>query len=172
MAANGLEIQVQGQRSEELAKQLVNNLVIPQGNQVPPNQPSVKVEIDMDVVKRNQQQVDAGSSPWQLDPMQVAFTFATLQISPSGINGDPPIDFDSLKVKTNTGTDAVSCYTIKRITSPLFLTFPSFVESICFRINILCQLLSVVFIIAFRSSLILFLVYEQALDIHLCLNQI
>ena len=104
---NGLAIHVQGQRSEELAKQLVNNLVIPQGNQVLPNQPSVKVEIDMDVVKRNQQQVDAGSSPWQLDPMQVAFTFAALQISPSGINGDPPIDFDSLKVTTNTGTDAV-----------------------------------------------------------------
>lgn len=104
---NGLEIQVQGQRSEELARQLVNNLVIPQGNQVLPDQTSVKVETDMDVVKRNQQQVDAGSSPWQLDPMQVAFTFAVLQISPGGINGDPPIDFNSLKVTTNTGTEAM-----------------------------------------------------------------
>ena len=61
----------------------------------------------MDVVKSNQQQVDSGSSPWQLDPMQVAFTFAVLQITPSGINGTPPIDYDSLKVATNTGTDAV-----------------------------------------------------------------
>lgn len=104
---NGLEIHIQGQRSEELAKQLVNNLLIPHGNQVLPDQPLVKVEIDMDLVKRNQQQVDAGSSPWQLDPVQVAFTFAALQISPSGINGTPPIDLDSLKVTTNNGTDAV-----------------------------------------------------------------
>ena len=104
---NGLEIQVQGQRSEELARQLVNNLVMPQGDQVLPNQPSIQVEVDLDVVKRNQQQVDAGSSPWQLDPVQVAFTFAALQISPNGINGDPPIKFDSLKLTTNTGTDAV-----------------------------------------------------------------
>ncbi|HBW38280.1 sigma-E factor regulatory protein RseB domain-containing protein [Desulfosporosinus sp. BICA1-9] len=104
---NGLEIQVQGQRSEEFAKQLVNNLVIPQGNQDLPDQPSVKVEIDMDIVKRNQQQVDAGSSPWQIDPMQVAFTFAILQISPNGITGDPPIDYGSLTVSANTGTDAI-----------------------------------------------------------------
>jgi|SRR5680860_414527 len=104
---NDLEIQVQGQRAEELAKQLAPDMVIPQGNQILPNQPSVKVAIDMDIVKNNQQQVDSGSSPWQLDPMQVAFTFAALQISPSGINGTPPLDYDSLKVSTNTGTDAV-----------------------------------------------------------------
>ena len=103
----GLEIQVQGPRSEELAKQLVNNLVIPLGNQALPNQPSVKVDIDMDVVRRNQQQVDAGSSPWQIDPRQVAFTFAILQISPKGINGDPPIDYASLTISTNTGTDTI-----------------------------------------------------------------
>ncbi len=37
---NGLEIKVQGQRSEELAKQLTNNIVIPQVGQVLPNQPA------------------------------------------------------------------------------------------------------------------------------------
>ena len=61
----------------------------------------------MEIVKNNQQQVDAGSSPWQLDPVQVAFTFAILQISPEGINGEPPLDYKSFKVSTNTGTDAV-----------------------------------------------------------------
>lgn len=86
---NGLDIQIQGQQSEELAKQLTSNLIIPQGNPALPTQPSVKVEIDMDVVQQNQQQVDAGSSPWQLDPMQVAFTFAALKISPSGVTGTP-----------------------------------------------------------------------------------
>jgi len=104
---NDLEILVQGQRTEELAKQLVPNLVIPQGNQGLPNQPTVKVAPDMEIVKNNQQQVDSGSNPWQLDPAQVAFTFAILQISPERINGDPPINYDSLTISTNTGTDAV-----------------------------------------------------------------
>ncbi|EGW39586.1 sigma-E factor regulatory protein RseB domain-containing protein [Desulfosporosinus sp. OT] len=104
---NGLEILVQGQRSEELAMQLANDLIIPQSNQALPNQPSINVAADMDVVKQNQQQVDSGSSPWQLDPLQVAFTFAVLQISPGGIKGDPPLDFNSLKITTNTGTDTV-----------------------------------------------------------------
>ena len=103
---NGLEINIQGQRTEELAKQLAKTIVIPQPGQVLPDQPSVKVEIDMEVVKNNQQQVDAGSSPWQLDPVQVAFTFAALQISPEGIQGEPPLDFNSLKITSNTGTDA------------------------------------------------------------------
>lgn len=102
-----LEINVQGQRSEELAKQLSNNIVIPQSSQVLPNQPTIKVEIDMEIVKNNQKQVDAGSSPWQLDPAQVAFTFAVLQISPKGIQGEPPLDYNSLKIISNTGTDAV-----------------------------------------------------------------
>lgn len=104
---NGLEIKVQGERTHELAKQLTNTIVIPQVGQALPNQPSVKVEIDMEIVKNNQQQVDSGSSPWQLDPAQVAFTFAILQISPEGIQGEPPLDYNSLKVTSNTGSDAV-----------------------------------------------------------------
>lgn len=104
---NGLEINIQGHRSEELAKQFAKKIVIPQHGQALPNQPSVKVEIDMEVVKNNQQQVDAGSSPWQLDPTQVAFTFAVLQIYPEGIQGEPPLDFKSLKISSNTGTDAM-----------------------------------------------------------------
>ncbi|MHB8072741.1 hypothetical protein [Desulfosporosinus fructosivorans] len=82
-------------------------MVIPQSGQVLPNQPTVKVEIDMEIVKNNQKQVDAGSSPWQLDPVQVAFTFAVLQISPEGIEGEPPLDYNSLKFISNTGTDAL-----------------------------------------------------------------
>ncbi|MGI6120379.1 MAG: LolA family protein [Desulfosporosinus sp.] len=104
---NELEITVQGERTEELAKQLSNTIVIPQVGQTFPKQPSVKVEIDMEVVKNNQQQVDAGSSPWQLDPAQVAYTFAILQISPEGIQGEPPLNYNSLKVTLNTGTDAI-----------------------------------------------------------------
>jgi hypothetical protein len=105
----GLEIKVQGQRTEELAKQLSNSLVVtPPANQaLSHDQPAIKVEVDMEIVKRNQQQVDSGSSPWQLDPVQVAFTFTSLQISPNGINGEPPLAYNSLKVASNNGSDAV-----------------------------------------------------------------
>lgn len=104
----GLEIRVQGQRTEELAKQLTPNLeVTPKVGQATPKQPSIPVAIDREVVKNNQQQVDAGSSPWQLDPLQVAFTFAALQISPEGIKGEPPLDYETLKLVENNGRDAV-----------------------------------------------------------------
>lgn len=104
----GLEIRVQGQRAEELAKQLTPNLeVTPKESQTAPKRPFIPVEVDMEVVKNNQQQVDAGSSPWQLDPMQVAFTFAALQISPEGIKGEPPLDYKTLKLVENNGQDAV-----------------------------------------------------------------
>ncbi|TGE31011.1 sigma-E factor regulatory protein RseB domain-containing protein [Desulfosporosinus sp. Sb-LF] len=103
---NGLELKVQGQRAEELAKQIANTIKMPD-SQVLPNQPTVKVEVDMEIVKRNQQQVDAGSSPWQLDPVQVAFTFAITQISPGGITGNPSINFNSLDITSNNGTEAV-----------------------------------------------------------------
>ncbi len=104
---NGLEIKIEGARAEEFAKELVPTLVMPQAGQQTNNQPMIKVNVDLEIVKRNQQQVDAGSSPWQLDPAQVAFTFAATQISPQGIKGEPPINFDSLKIVSNTGTEAV-----------------------------------------------------------------
>lgn len=104
---NGLEIKVQGQRTEEFAKQIAASLVIPEKGQALPTEPQVRVNIDMEVVKNNQQQVDAGSSPWQLDPVQVAFTFAALQISPEGINGEPPLDYDALNLSENNGELAV-----------------------------------------------------------------
>lgn len=108
---NGLEIKIQGARAEKFAKELAPTLVLPQAGQQPNNQPMVKVEVDLEIVKRNQQQVDAGSSPWQLDPVQVAFTFAATHISPQGIMGKPPLDFDALKVTSNTGTEAVVAIT-------------------------------------------------------------
>ncbi|WP_407312793.1 hypothetical protein [Desulfosporosinus sp. SB140] len=104
---DGLEIKVQGERAEELAKQLNDKLTLPQAGQGIAQAPAQIVTVDMDVEKRNQQQVDAGSSPWQLDPMQVAYTFVTLKMSPGGITGTPPLDYTSLKLTTNNGTEAV-----------------------------------------------------------------
>lgn len=105
---DGLEIKVQGERAEELAKQISSTLnLTPQSGQTTPDQDIVSVEINMEIVKNNQQQVDSGSSPWQLDPIQVAFTFVALKISPEGINGEPPLDFNALKLTENDGKKAV-----------------------------------------------------------------
>ncbi|MDQ7092031.1 sigma-E factor regulatory protein RseB domain-containing protein [Desulfosporosinus sp. PR] len=104
---DGLEIKVQGKRAEDLAKQLNDKLVLPQAGQGISPTPAQEVTVDMEVEKRNQQQVDAGSSPWQLDPTQVAFTFVALKMSPGGINGNPPLAYTSLKLTTNTGKEAI-----------------------------------------------------------------
>lgn len=102
-----LEILIQGERAEELAKQLSTNLdFTPQVGPLP-QEGVIPVEIDREVVKNSQQQVDAGSSPWQLDPTQVAFTFVALKISPEGITGEPPLDYNALQLTDNDGKKAV-----------------------------------------------------------------
>ena len=102
-----LEILVQGERVEELAKQLSTSLdFTPQVGPLP-QEGVIPVEVDREVVKNSQQQVDAGSSPWQLDPTQVAFTFVALKISPEGITGEPPLDYNALQLTDNDGKKAV-----------------------------------------------------------------
>ena len=61
----------------------------------------------MDLVKADQQQVDRGSSPWQLDPEQVALTFVNLMVSPEGIVGEPRIKEESFKLKINNGIESM-----------------------------------------------------------------
>jgi hypothetical protein len=61
----------------------------------------------MDIVKADQQQADRGSSPWQLDPLQVSLTFVNLKVSPEGIVGEPQIGAASFKTAINNGVQAV-----------------------------------------------------------------
>ena len=61
-------------------------------------EPQIKVPVDLDVIKNDQEQVDKGHSPWQLDPLQVTMTFVGLAISPEGIYGDFPVDTDDLEI--------------------------------------------------------------------------
>ncbi|HPW00272.1 MAG TPA: hypothetical protein PLP20_04350, partial [Oscillospiraceae bacterium] len=70
-------------------------------------QPQIKVPVDMGVEKADQRSVDAGSSPWRLDPVYVAQVFASLQLSPEGITGDYPIAYEDLSLTENTGVKAV-----------------------------------------------------------------
>jgi len=70
--------------------------------------PQVVVPVDLTVEKNSQQSVDAGHSPWRLDPVFVTQVFASLLISPEGITGDYPIAYDNIKIIKNNGAEAVA----------------------------------------------------------------
>jgi len=72
-----------------------------------PSKPQIEVPVDLEVEGNDQKSVDAGSSPWKLDPAFVTQIFVSLQISPEGITGDYPIQYEDLKVTQNTGNEAV-----------------------------------------------------------------
>ena len=72
-----------------------------------PRTPEIEVPYDITVVENTQQSVDQGHSPWNLDPVFVAQVFASLQLSPEGIVGDYPIDYEDLKVIKQTNADAI-----------------------------------------------------------------
>ncbi|NMB43547.1 MAG: M23 family metallopeptidase [Clostridiales bacterium] len=60
--------------------------------------PKVPVVFDIEEEKRTQSSVDEGHSPWRLDPAYVAQVFASLLIEPTGIVGDYPIPYESVKL--------------------------------------------------------------------------
>lgn len=109
---DGLEYAVIGNASlEELAlfvKGLANGTVdMPLSGTQPSMKPQVEVPVDLEIEENEQKSVDAGHSPWRLDPAFVAQVFVSLKISPEGITGDYPINYEDLKVTQNTGIDAV-----------------------------------------------------------------
>lgn len=58
--------------------------------------PEITVDADMEIEQAEQIAADSGSSPWKLDPVYTAQIFISLQISPEGIVGDYPINYDDL----------------------------------------------------------------------------
>lgn len=60
--------------------------------------PKVPVVFDIEEEKRAQVSVDEGHSPWRLDPAYVAQVFASLLIEPTGIEGEYPIPYKSVKI--------------------------------------------------------------------------
>jgi len=102
-----LEILVQGDRAKELATLIAPDLDFQPQVANPPEGTMIPVEVDLEVVRNNQLQVDGGSSPWQLDPLQVAYTFAALKISPEGITGETPLDYSDLQLIQNDGKKAL-----------------------------------------------------------------
>ncbi|WP_066633524.1 LolA family protein [Desulfolucanica intricata] len=104
---DGIEILVEGERRVELAGQITADLTLPDAGKNPGNKARIKVPVDMEIVKADQQQVDRGSSPWQLDPLQVALTFVNLKVTPEGIQGEPKIPMSSFSLASNNGVEAV-----------------------------------------------------------------
>jgi beta-lactamase regulating signal transducer with metallopeptidase domain len=79
----------------------------PSQTSAPSHGPQVVVEVDMDMVEREQREVDLGHSPWQLSPIAVTQTFVSLKISPEGITGEFPIKDDEMKIVHETSEEAV-----------------------------------------------------------------
>lgn len=71
-------------------------------------EPQIKVEVDQSVEENEQKSVDAGHSPWKLDPVFVSQVFASLLLSPEGIVGDYPIAYENIEIISNNGIDAVA----------------------------------------------------------------
>ena len=69
--------------------------------------PKIKVPFDLNIEKASQKSVDAGHSPWRLDPAFVAQVFVSLKISPQGIQGDYPISYESFKVVKSNKKEAI-----------------------------------------------------------------
>lgn len=103
----GIELQVEGSRWVELARQIASDLVLPETDKNLVNKAKVKVSLDLEIVKADQQQVDGGHGPWQLDPLQVSLTFVNLKVSPEGIIGEPKIPATSFKLAENNGVEAM-----------------------------------------------------------------
>lgn len=109
---DGFEYAVVGNTSlDELTlfiKGLTNGTVeLSSKNEQSLGNPKVKVPFDLKAEEGDQKSVDAGHSPWKLDPAFVAQVFVSLKISPEGIQGDYPIDYNQFKIVQNNGKEAV-----------------------------------------------------------------
>lgn len=109
---NGFEYAVVGNASLDEMVAFIKNLRLGEVQMAAedtqlPMKPQVEVPVDLEAEENEQKSVDAGHSPWKLDPAFVAQVFVSLKISPEGVNGEYPVQYGNMKVIKNTGTDAV-----------------------------------------------------------------
>ncbi|MDF2589271.1 MAG: hypothetical protein K0S41_3112 [Anaerocolumna sp.] len=108
---NGFEFSVYGNVDFEQLNQFVlklsgGEIIIPE--ETDENMPEVDVPVDLVIEENEQKSVDAGHSPWKLDPAFVAQVFASLALSPQGIQGDYPIKYEDITIVSNNGVEAVA----------------------------------------------------------------
>lgn len=103
----GLEIEVEGAQRTLLAGQIAADLTLPSSDQDLASKAQVRVPVNQEIVEADQKQVDRGSSPWQLDPLQVSLTFVNLKVTPEGIQGEPAIPMSSFTLAANNSAEAI-----------------------------------------------------------------
>lgn len=79
----------------------------PEAGSETPFKPEIVVPVDMEIERNEQESVDAGHSPWRLDPLFVSQVFVSLEMFPGGITGDYPVDYEDLKLVWSDGIKAV-----------------------------------------------------------------
>ncbi len=72
------------------------------------DKPQIEVPYDLEAEQNDQKSVDAGHSPWKLDPAFVAQVYANILISPEGIIGDYKIPYEAVKIIENNGISAIA----------------------------------------------------------------
>jgi hypothetical protein len=109
---DGYEYAVVGNAPLDMLAQFATALAggpveMPETGEWPAGKPQVEVPVNMEVEQNEQKSVDAGHSPWRLDPAYVAQVFVSLEMSPGGITGDYPIEYEGLEVVENSGVKVV-----------------------------------------------------------------
>ena len=76
-------------------------------DEVKTNHGIIQVPVDLEIEKNDQKSVDAGHSPWRLDPVFVSQVFVSLKLLPQGIIGDYPIKTEELKLTQKNDTESI-----------------------------------------------------------------
>lgn len=90
-----------------ISENMDRTLELPDQSVIEPLKPQIIVPYDMETEENTQKGVDAGHSPWRLDPVYVAQVFVRLEILPGGITGNYPIPYDDFTVVYNDGKTSV-----------------------------------------------------------------
>jgi outer membrane lipoprotein-sorting protein len=109
----GMEYTVFGNISTDQLTSFVKGItsgdvLLPSDEAIAAHKPQIEVPVDMEAEENEQKSVDAGHSPWKLDPVFVTQVFSSLLLSPEGIVGEYPIPYDAITITENNGSEAVA----------------------------------------------------------------
>lgn len=111
--ANGFEFTILGDMKLAELKEITEaaaggKVLLPEQSAEDAGKPQIKAPVDLEIEENEQKSADAGHSPWRLDPVFVAQVYVGLLISPEGIAGDYPIQYEDITITENSGTAAVA----------------------------------------------------------------
>jgi hypothetical protein len=101
------EMKTDNEVKVEAKEEIKNNTIVLGDKTEKSDKPQIQVAVNLEVEKADQQNADKGSSPWKLDPVFVSQVFASLKVSPEGIQGDYPIKYTDFKLIKSTDKDAL-----------------------------------------------------------------